>query len=89
MSFLEHFQEYNKTPENIFQNIFWNATKYLKIFSFPKNSISGKYFTGTKHSLSVSLDCVEMKFQHICIFVSRSRALFMGPTSYLIQQNFH
>ena len=37
MGFLEHFQEYNQTPENIFQNIFWNATKHLKIFSFPKN----------------------------------------------------
>ena len=42
MGFLEHFQEYNQTPENIFQNIFWNATKHLKIFSFPENSISGK-----------------------------------------------
>ena len=37
MGFLEHFQEYNQTPENIFQNIFWNATKHLKIFSFAEN----------------------------------------------------
>ena len=37
MGFLEHFQEYNQTPENIFQNIFWNATKHLKIFFFPEN----------------------------------------------------
>ena len=37
MSFLEHFQEYNQTPENIFQNIFWNATKHLKIFFFSEN----------------------------------------------------
>ena len=52
LGFLEHFQEYNQTPENIFQKIFWNATKHWKIFSFPENSISGKYFTRTKHSLS-------------------------------------
>ena len=52
LGFLEHFQEYNQTPENIFQKIFWNATKHWKIFSFPENSVSGKYFTRTKHSLS-------------------------------------
>ena len=33
MGFLEHFQEHNQTLENIFQSIFWNATKHLKIFS--------------------------------------------------------
>ena len=45
MGFLEHFQEYNQAPENIFQNIFWNATKHLKIFSFPENIfLSRKYF---------------------------------------------
>ena len=61
MCFLWYFQEHNQTPENIFQNFFWNATKHLKIFSFPKNSISGKYlfsgkyFTWTKHSLSFSV----------------------------------
>ena len=42
MDFLEHFQEYNQTPKNIFQNIFWNTTKHLNIFSFPKNNISKK-----------------------------------------------
>ena len=52
MGFLEHFQEYNQTPENIFQNVFQNATKHLKIFSFPENEISEKYFTGTKHNLN-------------------------------------
>ena len=58
LGFLEYFQEYNQTPENIFQKIFWNATKHWKIFSFPENSIfgkylfSGKYFTRTKHSLN-------------------------------------
>ena len=52
MGFLKHFQQNNQTLENIFQNIFWNATKHLKIFSFPENSISRKYFTWTKHSLS-------------------------------------
>ena len=43
MCFLWYFQEHNKIPENIFQNIFWNATKYLKIFSFPENNIFEKY----------------------------------------------
>ena len=56
MCFLYYFQQHNQTLENIFQSIFWNATKHLKIFSFPENSISekyllsGKYFTWTKHS---------------------------------------
>ena len=52
MCFLYYFQQHNQTLENIFQRIFWNATKHLKIFFFPENSISGKYFTWTKHSLS-------------------------------------
>ena len=43
MIFLWYFQEHNQTSENIFWNIFWNATKHMKTFSFPKNSISGKY----------------------------------------------
>ena len=34
MCFLWYFQEHNQTPENIFQNIFWNATKHMKTFSF-------------------------------------------------------
>ena len=57
MCFLYYFQQHNQTPENIFQSIFWNATKYLKMFSFPENSISEKYlfsekyFTWTKHNL--------------------------------------
>ena len=51
MGFLEHFQQNNQTLENIFQSIFWNATKHLKIFPFPENNISGKYFTWTKRSL--------------------------------------
>ena len=55
MCFLYYFQQHNQTLENIFQSIFWNATKHLKIFSFPENSIfSGKYFTWTKHSLTLS-----------------------------------
>ena len=57
MCFLYYFQQHNQRLENIFQSIFWNTTKHLKIFSFSKNSISekylfsGKYFTRTKHSL--------------------------------------
>ena len=42
---LYYFQEHNQTLENIFQSIFWNATKHLKIFSFPKNIFTWKYFT--------------------------------------------
>ena len=38
MCFLWYFQEHNQTSENIF----WNATKHMKTFFFPKNSISGK-----------------------------------------------
>ena len=34
---------------------FHNTTKHLKIFSFSENSISGKYFTWTKHNLSTRL----------------------------------
>ena len=58
MCFLRYFQEHNQTSENIFRNIFWNATKHMKIFSFSENSISGKYlfsgntFTRTKRSLN-------------------------------------
>ena len=58
MCFLYYFQQHNQTLENIFQNIFWNATKHLKKFSFPENNISGKYlfsrkyFSWTKHSLT-------------------------------------
>ena len=58
MCFLMYFQEHNQTSENIFRNIFWNTTKRMKIFSFPKNSISEKYlfsgntFTRTKRNLS-------------------------------------
>ena len=37
MCFLWYFQEYNQTPKNIFRNIFWNATKRMKIFSFSEN----------------------------------------------------
>ena len=36
MCFLRYFQEHNQTSENIFRNIFWNATKHIKIFSFPE-----------------------------------------------------
>ena len=51
------FSECYQTHEIFFFLNFHNATKYLKIFSFPENSISrkylffGKYFTWTKHNL--------------------------------------
>ena len=32
-----------QTPENIFRKFFWNATKHMKTFSFPENSISKKW----------------------------------------------
>ena len=57
MCFSYDFQQHNQTLKNIFQTTFYNTTKHLKIFSFPENSISGKYlfsgkyFTQTKHSL--------------------------------------
>ena len=60
MCFLWYFQEYNQTSENIFRKFFWNATKHMKTFSFPENSISEKYlfsgnaFTRTKRSLICS-----------------------------------
>ena len=49
------FSECYQTHENIFYKNFHNTTKHLKIFSFSKNNISGKYFTWTKHSLSTRL----------------------------------
>ena len=49
MGFLEHFQQNNQTLENIFQSIFWNATKHLKIFSFSKNIFTWKYFILEKY----------------------------------------
>ena len=49
MGFLEHFQEHSQTLENIFQSIFWNTTKYLKIFSFFKNIFTWNYFTSEKY----------------------------------------
>ena len=49
MCFLYYFQKHNQTLENIFQSIYWNATKHLKIFSFPKNSISKKYLFSEKY----------------------------------------
>ena len=41
--FLLLFQLLFQTPENIFRKIFWNATKHMKTFSFPENSISEKW----------------------------------------------
>ena len=49
MCFLYYFQQQNQTLENIFQSIFWNATKHLKIFSFLKNNISEKYLFSKKY----------------------------------------
>ena len=52
------FSRTQPNTRKYFSKHFWNATKHLKIFSFLKNSISGKYlfsrkyFTWTKHSLS-------------------------------------
>ena len=48
--FSKYFQERNQTFENIFQGIFKNATKHLKIISFLEN-----IFRRTKHSLRVKL----------------------------------
>ena len=48
--FQNYFQECNQTFENIFQCIFKNASKHLKIISFLEN-----IFRRTKHSLRVKL----------------------------------
>ena len=45
IGFLEHFQQHNQTLENIFQSIFWNATKHSKIFSFPESILHMKNIT--------------------------------------------
>ena len=52
-----------------------------------KNKLFG--YIVKKLRLSVSLDCAEMKFQRVCVFVNGSHALFMGLTSCLIQQIFY
>ena len=44
IGFLEHFQQHNKTLENIFQSIFWNVIKHSKIFSFPESILHMKIF---------------------------------------------
>ena len=62
MCFLKDFQEHNQTHKNIFQSIFWNATKYLKIFSFQKKYFHLKIFHSeniihwAKHSLSCFIE---------------------------------
>ena len=43
------FLECNQTPENTFQNNFHNTAKHLKIFFFPKNVFTWKYFTLGKY----------------------------------------
>ena len=49
MGFLKHFQEHNQTLENIFQSIYWNTTKHLKVFSFPENIFTWNYFRPEKY----------------------------------------
>ena len=46
------FSACNQTLENIFQINFQNATKHLKIFSFPKNIFTWKYLTLGKYFTS-------------------------------------
>ena len=43
------FLECNQTPKNTFQNNFHNTAKHLKIFFFPKNVFTWKYFTLGKY----------------------------------------
>ena len=79
--------------ENIFYNNFHNAAKHLKIFSFPKNSIfgkylfSGKYFTWTKHSLNSSESDIVW---HILTDVKHnSKISILGQKRSCILCNFH
>ena len=64
------FSEYNQTLENIFQNIFWNATKYLKIFSFFENIFTWKYFTLGKYFTFNQTQTLEFNECFFLIFVS-------------------
>ena len=66
MCFLWYFQEHNQTLENIFRNIFWNATKHMKTFSFPENRIfSGNTFTRTKRSLKLKTMVIVFSYTQI------------------------
>ena len=50
------FLECNQTLENIFQNNFHNAAKHLKIFLFPKNIFTWKYFTPNQMQRKIQAD---------------------------------
>ena len=71
MGFLKYFQQHNQTLENIFQNILWNATNHLKIFSFPENIFTrkyftlGKYFTFNQTSLVTSIVAIKISILSI------------------------
>ena len=51
MCFLEDFQEHNQTPSNIFQNIFLDVIKHLKLFSFQKKLFSLENILHSKKNL--------------------------------------
>ena len=65
-----------QTPENIFQNFFLNATKHMKTFSFPENSISRKwnifrkcfYTNQTQHKLPKTYSIWICKFKKISTY---------------------
>ena len=60
------FSKHNQTLENIFQSIFWNATKHLKIFSFSENIFTWKYFTPGKYfTLSQTQPSFHKTFKHM------------------------
>ena len=73
------FSEHNQTLENIFQSIFWNATKHLKIFSFPENPEN--ILHSTKRSLNVHWipenTCKDLKYYSTILF--RERPIFIKP----------
>ena len=47
--FYSIFKNTTKHQKKNFQDIFWNAIKHLKIFLFPKNIFTWKYFTPEKY----------------------------------------
>ena len=78
MCFLWYFQKHNQTPKNIFQNIFWNATKHLKIFSFSENSISGKYLFSGKYFTWTKQSLIKFRLRLVRVKVFLENILFFG-----------
>ena len=77
MCFLWYSQEHNQTPENIFQNIFWNAIKHIKTFSFPKNSIFGKLNIFQKYFYTNQTEPKERSFSNVGVEILLPSLMFV------------